>query len=1498
MKTYYLRLVTEDFAKSDNTWTSGIIDFYDGYSDASEMATPSYRNYSTIKSNFGLNSLGNDTYTGFDQLSATETEIGIVDGDRFIDYSGRIDVVDYSITFSTLDGTADVNCALDLYTIDDATAAFPDEWAYKAGVTNLTYIGETSSYRYGKIVLRLSSDQDFSAADVELIVMVRIGEPLQGKPSYKSVRDIQNKFPEWMAVREIENEEPATPELATPTSLSGMLLSAVAGEWLDDIRDDIAYAYAQQFINTADVNQKAWVYIVADVPDAIYQISGDGIELSRCANVEDFYDLTDDEYGFWHDDIEDVIFLNRNYDEFLVNYEQYTPSSHQIWNWFDEFGLKVDLSRHYLETNEYFKGRILDVFINKPGVGVEAFKLALRRELSLWQYFQDPVDSTPDSYFAGATPEVYEIEDLETHTDFVGLDGVPTQKFISLIESLAKEYPSTWGNFVWGKATYDAGGQEGEGYAELARRYDATPLADDDTQSGIGDGNDLFVYRPDEVTGAREFTGRVKLRGRQKQLRDEYRKITFDVNIWGEVPYTKYENPDTTAYFTIELAVTGKGTIRHIFSLTTNNGEQSATPTDNSIVEHFFMTHDGQSIPGMIWVDSTGGEHMVGASYTFTWADITSCKLYNGNWHYNGGSPYYAHPPTSDTYTAWLSGSVASLLEYADGSTPITIDSGSTPLISAFHPVSVSMESKETASSTDTWASEKHRYTVSINGALNGDGLQSFTVPAPSIIWHPYETGTRTYKLQIVTTDADDSSSYGGYTTDVDGSNLFIPATYIQCNGSSTWLAGQKTFTISTTEFVFEAVDQDATPVGSLYPVQNCPYWELFEYDCIDHFTGVVDENGPWRNGIAPMPGNSNYNLETMLLTRDDFGIPNSEDYVVTWIGVDCLDNGRVMLWLDSNIVHPSFDDGTTVTYPDSAVDETEDGGVYSYGPFVVRARLNPNIPEQWYPQVHSGWFYDRNDEYYFYATPSEETATITSDAKILSRVARQGAPIIVKSDESTPVDYRQVAFWDDATPGFTLYATQTVYGTGSTVLYVGYEDIYDITVTNLNTGQSVAAVTYSETNEITTSDVTDVDHEYQILYKVNRSFYADHEYIDTDDQHKTRIVFDQELDRAVNIDYEISKFDPATPVDLPLSTFYTVLDEGFIYISHNEYDLDKVEVRISPSSIIADGEDYLIVTLRSLDTNGNPKPNATFNLATSFGTLDYTTVTTNDDGFAVVKLLSDSTNTDLSGLITVSGDVSATVNYHITPKATPTYALAAVPNVQQIPADGNSSVELYGKVEDDSHNPIPYAVVYWRKGRYMEEIWTQQYSTDSASPGWDNTAGRVVADENGVFNVGPFMAATPWSPGYWMVALESETSSPNYSSSPDYYGATPNGWNAPATPDWELAGDVVFWTEYIDTIHGVENLNGLPRNAVQLSDRTETIPDMATSGAYAWPTFYDEATPLAPATPMAGDILYSPSKWYAIDRYRQYQLGLLGSSREPTSVNDLTESYPDYREF
>lgn len=1504
----------------NKSWLSPVIDLYDNESAESQLATPSYTNYSVTKSpGYGTNLLHDNTWTGLDYeiaSPATPTETGFVKAGRYVDESGRIDILDHFIELGEYEGSADIVPIVTVYTTDDPyESEWTEGWAVKENIAENRPIVLFGAKRYARFKIDFTTDiPDISDLDLDLYVRVKINAPIQ-VPFYENTRGLLNKFPQWMDMREYsstptplvyESGDGVVSNLvsitATPFSVGGQVLNAVAGEWLNEIEQDLSYTALQQFIGTADLDQTAWVYYASETPEYVYRVEGDYVELAHTVDLREFYEQSETDDAFWWDSDKDLVYLKRDYTLLTINGTEYTTSPQHVWNWFDEFGLTVDLPRHLLEDNETYRHRILDVYKNKPGVGIEAFKLALRRELNLW----DAEGATPYSEYQGATPEVLEIEDLEHHTDFFDYDGLPTDKMVKLVEDLAEQYPTTWGFFKWNKAFWDIGGiaersdDYGQGYDVLPYRYDASPnLPDINTQSGVGDGNDLYIHRPDEITGPREFNATMKLRGRYKSFREEWPKVTVEGYVYGRADRTIYSNPTITPWFTFRVE-TDDGDIyyhEHQASVTSDVDVNRALPSEGSYYS-IQIFQEGRTLPGLVWFDVSGNQYTTDGATPFSIAtdSIRWLEVHLGRYETTGGIPYWHSSPTDDL-DIWPAAEPNNSMNTVDGATPTALTVVNPSIADTFI-----VRSNETSSAVGYWYSEKQPFVVELNGEPPSNGYKDYVMPVPTIVWDNYLEVTPNKKYIVELTSQNSDGSFGAWTEDSNGDSLFLDDVYIIVNGASAWNAttGIQIFNQgSTTEFTWYT-GESATPN---YPI-SAPYWDLFEARADTAIYGVVDENGPWRNGIPSPPGNSNFNFSIVNVSRADFGIPDGVTYVPTWMGVE-VDSDKVIAWLDSNVINPANDDDSvTTTYPAGAIEEIFHGdtSAFYFDPFILRARLRPGISPEWYPSMNSGYFYDRQQEYYHYAHPGVETATANNF--VLQDVARQGAPIIaytVQESPATPYEYRQVSFYD-STPfsdgatvdTLSLVNTQTVWGTGTNKLYLAYEDVYDVSVVRLDTNESFSSDTFTSTNELTTSEDTDWDTQYDVTYTVRYSYYADNEYVHDDETQRTRLTFASpgipSDATPVEISYETSRFDPATPIEVPLHTFYTTIDEGYIFLSYNEYTLTKVEVRLSPSKIIADGQDYLMITLRSLDEHNNPLPDQGFDLETTFGTFDLEqaspdggtiSVITDGDGFAVAVLNSWPTTSSLSGTVTITGGVAATVDFKIDViEQDGVYRLTALPTSDAVVADGQSKVAVYGRIEDSEYNPVPNATIYYRKGRSMHEVFTTAYDTtyvghDNATPRWPDT-GRTYADSDGRFILGPFTAATPGSPGYWFLAAES------------WEDATPS-----ATPGYDPVGDVVFWYEYPDIAYGVNDSNNLPIQPVQYETPWFDVPQQATVNSF--PVYYDDATPEAASTP--GTALWDPPMWYAIQRYKQYQRGNLGTTRGEVDYSSLGNIHPSHRD-
>lgn len=1441
VKVYFLRFTSADFVLEGGRWVSSAVDLYEN---------TSYTNYSVTKSQYGSIGAPLKTWLGAkrtpsaadwtnftfftreeivdDTWLGTEfnTDSGMVRSDRYIDTSGRIDIVSYNVNAPSS------SMELTVYSSDTADDTyFLNEWERSESYKTSEEINYVDANRYAKFVVD-TIDNTFPT-DVKIYVRIEIDQPVMA-PMYRQTYKLLNKFPEWMDLHE-EIPATGTTSVEKPTNIGGGFLNAIAGEWLDDLTREVSYRDFQRYISTVDVDQMAWAYktSISDefiddmLPVIILSVTGDGTRLAHTANWEEFLQAANDD-ACYVDYEERTVYTAKAYTTLLVNGTAYSQSPHHVRNYIDEIGTFVDLDRLYLENNQNYILRIRDVYQNRGGVGVESLKLALRRELDIWRVH----GATPDSAYLGATPEILSMDDIEKDPKYFSDDGMPTKDFVELVEDLSWKYPTTWGRFRWGEALWDAsGGEDHPGYGITPYRYDQDQVATPHIQSGVGDGNDLFVFRPDIITGPRDVTTTLKARGRHRSTRTEYPGVDVSFAIKGKGTRDYYDNPVKSIYFTAEITTNDATPVMYLASFIIEAQSDvdagQATPSEESYTFFDLFAEDAPATS----VDLNFVHPDTNAPYADTGIipvdKISTVALKQGRWV----AGVYENIETMDHYEAWFSHDETKVLtQPTGGSISYGYTADATPYLP--QPEVVLKSLAVDTPTAQTWYSDEYEYDVTINGVSPylSPG-PNVTIDVPEILWDPAVT-SRTLEVSLKITNA--NGDFGGVTKDNDDDEVFIPASIILLDGDGTWSSGAKSLATTTTSF-----DLSIGTLANTYPIVF-DVWTLFENDQLAPYPGVVDENGPWRNGEPQDPGGSkNYAMVTYdNLNRTHFNIPDNADYVVTWIGVED-DNGRVLTWIDTNTVVPI--DAQDVSYPDNAIQETLLNGAYYFDPITVYARLRPIDPE-WYPQIHSGYFYDNIDEYYLYA--NKKTETVTAGELILEEVARQGAPIIARTVSATPVTLRQIAFFDETATPISLSLTQSeeMYGSGTVNLYAAYSDIYDVVVKD-SSGNTIGTVASVASNKIVLGSATDVDELYTITYKVNNSFYADHTYVDpTTGLQRTKIVFDAA--DSYSVTYETSDYDPATPINVPLNPLYTTQGEGFLYISFNEYTLDSIQVRVSPGKILADSVDYIVVTIRSLDSHGNPKPKQNFTLSTTFGTLDNTTVTTDRDGFAVVTLRSTAMPATpiYTGTITISGGVNASVDFEIEEPNTPTAKLFAVPSVEQIIADGVSQILVYGKIEDVNFQPVSGATVSWKRARSIYELF---------GPGPIQGSGNVTTNADGVFTIGPFTSLTSEDSGYWFVAAE-------------------------ATVGGNLIGDIVFWYEYPDAHRGVEGIDGLPRLATQLATPIGTFPNMADTSAY--PVTYDEE---GSATPNTVTINWEPPSWYAIDGYTQYQMGLTGHENE-----------------
>jgi hypothetical protein len=539
-------------------------------------------------------------------------------------------------------------------------------------------------------------------------------------------------------------------------------------------------------------------------------------------------------------------------------------------------------------------------------------------------------------------------------------------------------------------------------------------------------------------------------------------------------------------------------------------------------------------------------------------------------------------------------------------------------------------------------------------------------------------------------------------------------------------------------------------------------------------------------------------------------------------------------------------------------------------------------------PSINTGWYYQNGQERYIYAKPVTESSDSNVSSFVLEGIARQGAPLIVNIENNSTgatSNYTQVSFFDEATPTvFSYHNYEYVTPKHQNYIPLSYGNVFDTSVFDTFTGETIISGSSYPTNVIDlTSSATPIiipNRQYKVRYRVKDSFYVDNEhYVDTDKSYRTKITLlsTPNYNWHVNAVYESAIFDSDYEIDeMVLNPLLSPMDHGFIYLSHNEYDLAALEASLSPKTILQGTNDFMALNVWSLDENKNPKPYRTVNIQGSDSVATPSFVVTNEEGYAraYVKYSGPATKVPYIHYVYVSDsveDISATVSYKSIPKPVDPQKLSADVTKKILNADGKEYLYVYG-------NATPNVRIYWRKGRTLYGALQEQYAQTNSygvRPGSQieatsllNSAGAVSADQNGDFEIGPFLAQDDATPGYWFVAVDSEL---KQSSSQN-----------PVT----ISGDIVYWYERYD---------------VNQSNSEEPVLQNVSDDATSY--YHYTEIPVIKKSQITNEVYYEESatnswnlpKWYPISRLDQYRTGMLGST--PYVIDSYDNLRPDYEE-
>ena len=187
---------------------------------------------------------------------------------------------------------------------------------------------------------------------------------------------ILNALPHWFKMRK-----------GSADSIGARFLNIV-GLKLDDMRFVLDYAYKQCYMNTIDIDQVDFCYkAIIPMPlkaGDITSVIAYGAGLKKANNLKEFFGIDQNIKTknlnalntYFVDEKRNIVYVRKKFNvdamysngyiEFEINNQIYKQEliPHHVWNFFDEFGMLLNCPRLNKESNENYKNRILDVFIN------------------------------------------------------------------------------------------------------------------------------------------------------------------------------------------------------------------------------------------------------------------------------------------------------------------------------------------------------------------------------------------------------------------------------------------------------------------------------------------------------------------------------------------------------------------------------------------------------------------------------------------------------------------------------------------------------------------------------------------------------------------------------------------------------------------------------------------------------------------------------------------------------------------------------------------------------------------------------------------------------------------------------------------------------------------------------------------------------------------------------------------------------------------------------
>lgn len=1527
MKQYLLLLRSSDFNKSDNIWTSNPINVYHNNS---------YSNYSYTRSYGGLNLINDTTFVGTELTSPSygledatpihpnsiyKTNYGEVIYEdatpsivRFIDTASRADILSYRHIFTNIPGTSNPTFNLEIWESDDGDENGP--WLKSSIATDSNTLFIKNVKPYVKIQLEIYAPEiDISTLGLVLYLEIGIHEPVSPVIS-SSGKNILRRFPSWTSIFE-DSVSSATPTLDQPSSTGGKLLTSLVQESLDIFQSKVDAYNINSYINSADENMLAWLYVSYDVPANIVTIEGDSIQLARVGTIIDLLECRENDYVFYYNPIERRVITLRSFEYLSINGSQYKQEAENLFNDFDEFGARVGLPRLYLESNLNYKKRILDVNSNLPGIDAESLKRTLRRELDIWRAY----GATPDSNYAGATPEILEISDIESSIPYFDSAGRPQQAFRDFVEKINARYPANVGYVKWNEGVWDYAGVLGEGVGRIPAIYDTTPSYGSYYQAGVGDFDDAKIEIFNSSGATVSFSGSMEIQGVKydTSIRNVYAPVNLayswytdyvkqvsDYNAGGidsdlgvavtyELDLNIHDNYTTPSTFYLNMNYLD----RDDFYVGNYFGENSSASPEFNYIKIF--NQDGLSLTELAFRDKLYNTVYSNTEATPTTSSIsiedveTLRVIFNTAWDQDSQNyEIITVAPYRASFSALPS-------NYVVNPSDEDVMQMASPNINYLNSNLV-IGSTVYQTTPNLFASDVLTGSMVINkpNSIGVDGVEDSILNISDLLdYIVYPTGStpnnlyinvaevgplRLYDSEVFLTaqggSAQESITLAGEQADV----YIIPSspniTYGMYDSGSSLIGSESYFDSATMNFdsLPSYIKVSTYNDNVNYPFMSKDFTYFSESTTPDFVSGYIDQNNnTYVDETEPENYyiNSDEYLDKFIVNRDSFNLDPSYKYLISSI--------KFQSTPDSVVIYA--DDSITKDLLTSNLEESTPTDVHVYA-------RKENESETFYKTgLKTGWLYYDNRDHYVYSNPITDESTGKYFSIELSNIPKTGSPAVVFVDA---VEYRNIVFEDTATPGnATFYNTEIVLGNESDSLYLSYENIKEVSVKDTYNGKTLFGNLSSSSSIITPFDSSTPSvpgREYEVTYYVNNAFYIEKDiYDELTDAQKAIAHFSTtpDFDETYSITYESTYSSDYMEIDLDVDQSSNPLSEGYIYVARDKYDFSHINTYLSPRYITTSVKDLMYLSIISYDENNNLKPGQTFYISGNDINANPEYLTTNDNGYgySIIRYNGSSevlNQSDAISTIDIVGIGSSTPNggphsqsqgyshqeeFWIKNSNYFNLTIKAAPVQFKVDADGTTDIQIVGKV-------------FWNNLPFEHEIdlnWTKEdtlYNLFNATE-----VDTVQTDSSGNFVIsGLITAGDRYNPNNWFVKID-------IANKQQVIDALVLDGITTTSSDILAAGDIVYWHEAYDYLH-------YANESVPISSSFSVVKQ-ENSDLIATPNFvYDHSTSETvlyySATPN-----WEPPRWVPLRKFDQYQMNLLGPT--PNYVLDINRNHPDY---